>query len=161
MGFKSLLASLLLVSAASAQLTGHVGPTTALSAKQVTICNVLNYGGTVGSADIGPAISSAFTVCFTGTLSSILLTTFATELRTEELRLDPLRTRWYVITIHLLYRLTRRICLSGNYNMKTWVTLNGGTKWAFRLDGLITRTGMYHTISACHTTVMLTLNNAR
>lgn len=27
--------------------------------------------------------------------------------------------------------------------MQTWVTLSGGTKWAFRLDGLITRAGMY------------------
>lgn len=25
--------------------------------------------------------------------------------------------------------------------MKTWVDLKGGTKWAFRLDGFITRTG--------------------
>lgn len=29
---------------------------------------------------------------------------------------------------------------AGNYNMQTWVTLSGGTKWAFRLDGLISRT---------------------
>ncbi|KDR70167.1 hypothetical protein GALMADRAFT_255018 [Galerina marginata CBS 339.88] len=28
----------------------------------------------------------------------------------------------------------------GNYNMKTWVTLNHGTKWAFQMDGIITRT---------------------
>lgn len=35
-----------------------------------------------------------------------------------------------------------RLLLLGNYNMKTWVTLNHGTKWAFRLDGLITRAGM-------------------
>ena len=62
MGFKSLLASLLLVSAASAQLSGPVGPTSSLSSKQSTICNVLDYGGSIGSSDIGPAISSAFTV---------------------------------------------------------------------------------------------------
>lgn len=74
MGFKSLLASLLLVSAATAQLTGHVGPTTALSAKQATICSVLDYGGAIGSADIGPAISSAFTVSVCLVLSFIPLT---------------------------------------------------------------------------------------
>ena len=62
MGFKSLLASLLLISAASAQLSGSVGPTTSLSAKQSKICSVLDYGGSVGSSDIGPAIASAFTV---------------------------------------------------------------------------------------------------
>ena len=27
----------------------------------------------------------------------------------------------------------------GDYNMQMWVTLSGGTKWAFRLDGLISR----------------------
>ena len=61
-GFRSLLSCLLLVVAASAQLSGSVGPTTPLSDKQATICNVLDYGGTVGSDDIGPAIASAFTV---------------------------------------------------------------------------------------------------
>lgn len=30
---------------------------------------------------------------------------------------------------------------SGNYNLGTWVTLNGGKAWAFQLDGTITRTG--------------------
>ncbi|KAI0830349.1 rhamnogalacturonase [Trametes gibbosa] len=103
MGFKSLLASLLLVSVASAQLTGHVGPTTPLSSKQGTICNVLNYGGSIGSDDIGPAINSAFTNCVTKHSGSTL----------------------YVP--------------AGNYNMKTWVTLKDASKWAFRLDGLITR----------------------
>lgn len=63
MGFKSLLASLLLVSVVSAQLTGPVGPTTSLASKQNKICNVLDYGGSIGSSDIGPAITSAFTVC--------------------------------------------------------------------------------------------------
>ncbi|KAI9058602.1 glycoside hydrolase family 28 protein [Trametes sanguinea] len=103
MSLKSLLASLLLVAAASAQLSGRVGPTTSLSSKQSTICNVLDYGGSIGSADIGPAISSAFTNCVLKHSGSTL----------------------YVP--------------AGNYNMKTWVTLNGGSKWAFRLDGLITR----------------------
>ena len=62
MGFKSLLPSLLLVSAVSAQLSGSVGPTSSLASKQSTICNVLDYGGSVGSSDIGPAIVSAFSV---------------------------------------------------------------------------------------------------
>ncbi|CDO76327.1 Glycoside Hydrolase Family 28 protein [Trametes cinnabarina] len=103
MGIKSLLASLLLISATYAQLSGRVGPTTPLSSKQSTICNVLDYGGSIGSADIGPAISSAFTNCVLKHSGSTL----------------------YVP--------------AGNYNMQTWVTLNGGSKWAFRLDGLITR----------------------
>ncbi|KAG9002185.1 hypothetical protein FRB94_013196 [Tulasnella sp. JGI-2019a] len=44
-------------------LTGTVGPTTTTAAKRAVICNVLNYGGAIGSADIGPAIQSAFTNC--------------------------------------------------------------------------------------------------
>lgn len=63
MSIKSLLASLLLISAASAQLSGSVGPTTSTASKQSLICNVLNYGGQVGSSDIGPAIQKAFDVC--------------------------------------------------------------------------------------------------
>ena len=61
MGFKALLASVLLATAVSAQLSGSVGPTTPLSQKS-HICNVLDYGGSVGSSDIGPAITSAFNV---------------------------------------------------------------------------------------------------
>lgn len=45
----------------NAQLTGTVGPTNALSTKTVT-CSVLDYGGEVGSSDIGPAILDAFNV---------------------------------------------------------------------------------------------------
>lgn len=30
---------------------------------------------------------------------------------------------------------------TGDYEMETWVTLENGSKWAFRLDGSITRTG--------------------
>lgn len=37
-------------SGALAQLTGTVGPTTSTAAKQATICNVLNYGGAIGSS---------------------------------------------------------------------------------------------------------------
>lgn len=29
----------------------------------------------------------------------------------------------------------------GDYEMRTWVTLENGSRWAFRLDGFITRTG--------------------
>ena len=28
--------------------------------------------------------------------------------------------------------------------METWQTLSGGSKWAFQLDGIITRTGKYY-----------------
>ncbi|KAF7974786.1 hypothetical protein HWV62_11271 [Athelia sp. TMB] len=48
---------------ASAQLSGAVGPTTPLAAKRTTICNVLDYGGKIGTTDIGPAISAAFNQC--------------------------------------------------------------------------------------------------
>ncbi|THH13679.1 hypothetical protein EW146_g6568 [Bondarzewia mesenterica] len=85
------------------QLTGSVGPTTALSSKS-HICNVLDYGGSIGSSDIGPAILSAFQNCVLTNSGSTL----------------------YVP--------------AGDYDMQTWVTLNNGTKWAFRLDGFITRT---------------------
>jgi rhamnogalacturonan hydrolase len=98
---------------ASAQLTGAVGPTTALSAKQSKICSVLDYGGTIGSADIGPAILSAFNNCVKKNVGSTL----------------------YVP--------------AGNYNMQTWVTLNRGSQWAFRLDGFITRTcGFTHAFAS-------------
>ncbi|KAI0745323.1 rhamnogalacturonase [Earliella scabrosa] len=102
MDFKSLLATVLLATATSAQLSGRVGPTTPLSQKG-TICNVLNYGGSIGSSDIGPAITNAFNNCVVKTPGSTL----------------------YVP--------------AGNYQMKTWVDLKHGTKWAFRLDGFITR----------------------
>lgn len=50
-----------ITSLAQAQLTGPVGPTTPLSSKS-HICNVLDYGGSIGCEDIGPAITSAFYV---------------------------------------------------------------------------------------------------
>ena len=40
------------------QLSGRVGPTTSRSAKQATICNVLSYGGKVGSSVCAYNISS-------------------------------------------------------------------------------------------------------
>jgi hypothetical protein len=46
---------------AQAQLAGPVGPTTPLESKS-NICNVLDYGGSIGSEDIGPAITNAFYV---------------------------------------------------------------------------------------------------
>ncbi|KDR70173.1 hypothetical protein GALMADRAFT_103315 [Galerina marginata CBS 339.88] len=97
------LAVLLASSAAYAQLTGTTGPTTSTSSKRNKICSVLDYGGSVGSSDIGPAINSAFTNCVLKNSGSTL----------------------YVPP--------------GNYNMKTWATLDGGTKWAFQMDGVITR----------------------
>lgn len=45
-----LSAILLSVSFSAAQLTGSVGPTTSTASKQKTICNVLNYGGSIGSS---------------------------------------------------------------------------------------------------------------
>lgn len=108
LGSQMFLASLAVVGLVSSalvngQLTGSVGPTTARTAK-TNICNVLNYGGSIGSSDIGPAILSAFTNCVLKTSGS---------------------------TLYLP---------SGDYNMQTWVTLNAATKWAFRMDGFITRT---------------------
>ncbi|RPD78596.1 rhamnogalacturonase [Lentinus tigrinus ALCF2SS1-7] len=102
MGFQALLASVLLVTTVSAQLSGSVGPRTPLSQKS-HICNVLDYGGSIGSSDIGPAITSAFNNCVLKNSGSTL----------------------YVP--------------AGNYQMQTWVDLKEGTKWAFRLDGFITR----------------------
>ncbi|KAI0338434.1 rhamnogalacturonan-hydrolase [Trametopsis cervina] len=107
-GLSFLAASLLVlcsVSSSLAQISGSVGPTTPLSQKQSKICNVLNYGGTVGSSDIGPAIGRAFSQCV------------ATATNGATLYVPP-----------------------GNYNMQTWQTLNHGSKWAFQLDGIITRT---------------------
>lgn len=45
-----LLATLLTASTACAQLTGRVGPTSTTAAKRAKICNVLDYGGTIGSS---------------------------------------------------------------------------------------------------------------
>ncbi|CCL98195.1 uncharacterized protein FIBRA_00189 [Fibroporia radiculosa] len=93
-----------LLSFVAAQLSGPVGPITPLSEKS-NICNVLDFGGEIGSSDIGPAIQSAYNNC-------VLTNSSASTLYVPD----------------------------GDYDMQTWVTLSGGTKWAFRLDGLITRT---------------------
>lgn len=47
---RRVLGLLLVSSAAFAQLSGRVGPTASTSAKQATICNVLDYGGEIGSS---------------------------------------------------------------------------------------------------------------
>ncbi|KAH8104352.1 rhamnogalacturonan-hydrolase [Phellopilus nigrolimitatus] len=103
-GHVHLIFALVAASGSLAQLSGSVGPTSSLPSKQETICNVLDYGGEVGSSDIGPAIGSAFVNCVLTHSGSTL----------------------YVP--------------SGNYNMETWQTLDGATKWAFQMDGIITRT---------------------
>lgn len=62
-GFLSLLAAASFSSSiVLAQLTGDVGPLTTREEKNATkVCNVLDYGGEASkTADVGPAISSAF-----------------------------------------------------------------------------------------------------
>lgn len=49
----TLVSALLTASLVVGQLTKAVGPTTTSSAKRATICNVLSYGGSIGSSDIG------------------------------------------------------------------------------------------------------------
>lgn len=48
--FARLLSFTLVSTTVLAQLSGSVGPSTPLSEKQGTICNVLDYGGSVGSS---------------------------------------------------------------------------------------------------------------
>jgi rhamnogalacturonan hydrolase len=55
------LAAAALFAGGRAQLSTTVGPTTPLSQKTHT-CSVLDYGGSVGSSDIGPAIQKAHDV---------------------------------------------------------------------------------------------------
>ncbi|KAL5512388.1 hypothetical protein ACEPAG_3380 [Sanghuangporus baumii] len=104
-GLSLLSALVLALPSVLGQLSGSVGPTTPLSEKTGTICNVLDYGGSIGSSDIGPAIGNAFTNC---------------------VQQHPEGATLYIPP--------------GNYNMQTWQTLNHGTKWAFQMDGVITRT---------------------
>ncbi|KAI8170956.1 Rhamnogalacturonase A [Colletotrichum sp. SAR 10_70] len=59
----ALLAAVLSLSGVAAQLTGPVGPTTALS-KKTTECNILNYGGVSdNSTDVADAIENAYKSC--------------------------------------------------------------------------------------------------
>jgi hypothetical protein len=64
----SILGALLLPALVTAQLSGHVGPTTTREAKRSKkVCNILDYGGVASkTSDIGPPISSAFAACKTG-----------------------------------------------------------------------------------------------
>jgi hypothetical protein len=59
--FAQLVTLSLLIATVQAQLTGRVGPLNSRASKS-RICNVLDYGGTIGSNDIGPAIQSAYNV---------------------------------------------------------------------------------------------------
>jgi rhamnogalacturonan hydrolase len=111
---------------ARTQLNTTVGPTTSLSSKQTKICSVLDYGGAVGSADIGPAILSAFNV---------------SSRRYSHISNTSLTLLYFEQNCVLKNSGSTLYIPSGNYNMQTWVTLNKGTKWALRLDGFITRTG--------------------
>ncbi|KIJ54506.1 glycoside hydrolase family 28 protein [Sphaerobolus stellatus SS14] len=63
MSWSTLLLSTLCVRLSWAQLTGPVGPTSPSASKRNTICNVLDYGGSIGSSDIGPAIGDTYTNC--------------------------------------------------------------------------------------------------
>ncbi|KAJ3956676.1 hypothetical protein N0V92_006766 [Colletotrichum tropicale] len=59
----ALLAAVLSLSGVAAQLTGPVGPTTALS-KKTTECNILTYGGVSdNSTDVADAIENAYKSC--------------------------------------------------------------------------------------------------
>jgi hypothetical protein len=64
----SFIAAVLLLSLATAQLSGDVGPsTTRVSKTAKKVCNVLNYGGKASkTSDVGPAIASAFAACKSG-----------------------------------------------------------------------------------------------
>lgn len=58
----------------------------------------------------------------------------------EELWIYAVCSCWYVGVLIWSVEGADVWWLIGNYAMKTWVTLKNGSKWAFRLDGLITRT---------------------
>ncbi|KAA8565721.1 hypothetical protein MFRU_006g02810 [Monilinia fructicola] len=63
----SALAAVVLPAVVSAQLTGKVGPLTSRASKATKVCNVLDYGGKASkTADLGPALTSAFAACKTG-----------------------------------------------------------------------------------------------
>ncbi|KDN34902.1 hypothetical protein RSAG8_12042, partial [Rhizoctonia solani AG-8 WAC10335] len=100
----------LLVGVCQAQHVGSVGPTVPATSKMYE-CNVLNYGAKADNAtDIGPAIKSAFSNCIVKNPNSRLVV--------------PQASNW--------------IEFLGNYLLSSTVLLNGGSNWAFQLDGLIT-----------------------
>jgi rhamnogalacturonan hydrolase len=127
-----------LFATARTQLTGPVGPLNTRASKS-NICNVLDYGGSVGSDDIGPAILSAYTVRDASIIMLAYSNNICVELCYQNCRFHPLCTCRYASSITESPRSLIHQC-SGNYNMQTWVTLANGTNWAFRLDGFITRT---------------------
>lgn len=54
------------------------------------------------------------------------------------------RRNWYLSlpSMRKFVKLTWPVYVPpGDYGMSTWVTLSGGTAWAFQLDGIIYRTG--------------------
>ena len=64
----SVLNLFVLVGAAVAQLTGHVGPTTKTAAKRSKkTCNVLDYGAKADKkTDLGAALTKAWSACASG-----------------------------------------------------------------------------------------------
>lgn len=64
----SIVNLLVLASAAAAQLTGHVGPTTSTAAKRSKkTCSVLDYGAKADkSTDLGAALTKAWAACASG-----------------------------------------------------------------------------------------------
>jgi rhamnogalacturonan hydrolase len=127
-----------LFATARTQLTGPVGPLNTRASKS-NICNVLDYGGTIGSSDIGPAVQSAYNVRDASITMLACSNNICVELCYQNCRFHPLYTCRYVSSITKGPQSLTHQC-SGNYDMQTWVTLANGTNWAFRLDGFITRT---------------------
>ena len=102
-----------------------VGPTSSLSEKSGTICNVLNYGAVAdGKTDIGVAITNAFSQCVVKANGGATLLVPEGEYLSRS------------FSFHTLRRYSRLI--GGNMTVTTGAVLNAGTKWAFQLDGLIT-----------------------
>jgi rhamnogalacturonan hydrolase len=99
-----LLAGLLALPWASAQLSGSVGPKTPRATKEATkTCNIMNYGGQASAtSDNSAAIQSAWAACKSG---------------------------------------GEVVIPSGSYGLANWVTLDGGSKVSFNLQGTIYRTG--------------------
>lgn len=70
----SIVNLLVLVGAAAAQLSGHVGPTTTTAAKRAKkTCNVLDYGAKADkSTDLGAALTKAWAACASGGIGKSL-----------------------------------------------------------------------------------------
>ncbi|KZW01171.1 rhamnogalacturonase-like protein [Exidia glandulosa HHB12029] len=76
--FAATAAAQLTTTSVPSMLTRSVGPTTSHAAKRAHICNVLDYGGSIGSSDIGPAITSAYNSCVTKNAGSTFMKTWVT-----------------------------------------------------------------------------------